>query len=161
MKKHFFAWMTIMMVAFVGITAVACSKEDNSQNANAEIIGKWRREYKETIKYIKNGGAWKEDSRSSKSYPEGSSDGYIFKSDGTALMVDISPDGHYFIEESDDFFYKVENGHLFLKENNPRDKDGWEDVAAIKISGSTMELTEEEIEGDYKEVTFLRYKKLN
>ena len=76
-------------------------------------------------------------------------------------MVDISPDGHYFIEESDDFFYKVENGHLFLKENNPRDKDGWEDVAAIKISGSTMELTEEEIEGDYKEVTFLRYKKLN
>ena len=49
--------MTIMMVAFVGITAVACSKEDKSQNANAEIIGKWRREYKETIKYIKNGGA--------------------------------------------------------------------------------------------------------
>lgn len=151
-----------MMVAFVGVIVVACNKddEDNSKNANAELVGKWRREYKEKVTYIKNNGAWKEESRSSKSYPEGSSDGLIFKADGTALMVDLFPDGAYIQEEADNFYYKVENGHLFMKENNPRDKDGWEDVAAIKISGSTMELTEEEIEGDYKEVNLIRYKKL-
>ena len=153
--------MTIMVVAFVGLIAVACSKDDdkNYDGVKKELIGKWRRVYKHKITYTKDGSSWKEESNTTKEYKDGESHGFIFKSDGTALSIYVQPNGEYVTETDDVFKFKVDGkGHLLMLE--PDDIDEWEDWGAIVIDGSTFELTYEEIDGNYKEWEQLRYQKL-
>jgi hypothetical protein len=163
MKKTLLGLMTIVMMAVVcvGFSACGSDDDDNGGGSSSGLTGVWKRTYKYEINYTKDAsGQWVKSSEKEKTYDDSDgSEGILFESgDKAKLLYNVKGDGTYQVEE--EFKYKVEGGYLYMLELDSHDTEGWEVWGKISINGNTLEIQEEEIDGNYKEVSTKRYKKI-
>jgi len=155
----------MLMMAVVSVGFTSCGSDDDGDGRGAGdksgLVGKWRCVYKKSESYYLSDGQWLPKKNEEKTYDDNTeSSGFIFNSDGTAQLIYAKADGSYTRETDDMFRYKTENGHLYLLEDDPEDSDGWEDWGAYTLSGSTLELVEDEASSTSKKYSVKRYQKL-
>ena len=155
--------LAILMVAVLSVGFVSCGDDDDDdapRSAN-QLIGTWIETYFYETVYEKSNGNWvKIREYEGEALVGNQSFGMMFQLGGIVRFIrGIKSDGTYSSVESE-FGYKLQNGHLYLRELDEADTDGWEEYGKISISGDTFELSWEEISGNKKNVGKDIYKKI-
>ncbi len=164
MKKHLLSWVTIAMMAFVCVGFAACGSDDDNdggEGGNAgSLVGDWKKVFKTKKVFEKNSsGEWELKRTEEKTYEgKSSSTGIRFKADGKAVELTVKSDGSR-SEDDEQFQYKLEDGKLYMLELDQKDKDGWELLGPIVLSGDSFTITEEEEHGITREIEIVQYKK--
>ena len=152
-KKNLWRLMAILMVAMLSVGFVSCGDDDDEDGpSGSSLTGTWKETYYQETEYKLTDGNWVKTDEDEESYPENeASMGIIFQSDGKMKTVsDLKADGSYSHVEGE-MKYKVQNDHLYLYYEDD-DVSDWEDVGKISVSGSTFELTWDEMDGNFRYV---------
>jgi hypothetical protein len=150
MKKVLFGFVAVFMMAVICVGLSACSSDDSNGagGGSGNLVGTWRLVSEVKTYYTKADGQWKETDRKEEDVKKDdqATSGFIFYADGKARLIFIKGDGTYELETDDWFKYKLENGNLFLIEEDPKDNDGWELWGACTVADNTMQIKRDRLE---------------
>lgn len=135
MKKNILNWMTIVLMAFVCASFVACGGSDDNNDATGDtttgtgigdnsFIGTWRKYSSSNPSELKN-VIW------------------VFEAGGKMYEHDIDANLNIVEGSTETFLYKAEAGHLYTQKQKEGKQYDWKDEGAYTITGDVMELTKE------------------